>query len=111
MAPVGLTKRQRSCKADRVGGKCGATFVDRNLDALLARRYQTHYTSLPLNKRGPGSSFMKNFESIKNDFDGSNYASTPIQLIMRTLDEEDPNCIQYDPDDGEVTLTRSVVNL
>jgi len=50
------------------GGKCGATYVDRNLHALLAERYENSFLSLPITKRGPGSKFMKDFESIKKDF-------------------------------------------
>ena len=94
-------------KADVVGGKCGATFVDRNLSELLTRRFGAHFTSLPLSKRGPGSKFMKDFEYIKNDFDGTNYQSTSIQLIMRTLEDDDSqyDLDHYEPDEGEIILT------
>ena len=51
---------------------------------------------------------MKRFEEVRNDFNGSNSRSDILQLNMKDLEEGDPLCIQYDPDDGEVTLTLSV---
>lgn len=74
----------------------------------MVDRYGTHYTSLPANKRGQGSEFMKRFEDVRNDFSGTNHNSFNLQLVMRNLNESDPNCIQYDPEDGEITLTSSV---
>ena len=74
----------------------------------MADRYGKHYTDLPISKRGQGSVFMKAFEDIRNDFNGKNYKSSSLQLIMRDLKEEDPRCVQYDTDDGEVILTSSV---
>ena len=71
----------------------------------MEERYGKHFTSLPVHKRGPGSPFMKQFEDIRNDFDGTKYNSVSLNLIMKSLEENSVNCIQYDPDDGEVTLT------
>ena len=71
----------------------------------MTERYGEHYTSLPIHKRGPGSPFMKQFEDIRNDFDGTNYNSVGLTLIMKDLEEGSPNCVHYDPDDSEVTLT------
>lgn len=51
---------------------------------------------------------MKVFEDLRNDFNGTNYDRAPLQLNMKDLQEGDPNCIQYDPEDGEITLTSSV---
>ena len=79
--------------------------MDRNLEKLMAERYGDHYTSLPVHKRGVGSPFMKAFEDIRNDFDGSNKRIAPLQLIMKNLVRDDRNCIQYDPDEAEVILT------
>lgn len=75
----------------------------------MAARYGTHYTSLPVKARGQGSVFMKLFEDIRNDFNGTNPKKVNLQLVMKDLQEGDPNCIQYDPEDGEITLTWSVL--
>ncbi|MCJ1432673.1 hypothetical protein MMC27_002030 [Xylographa pallens] len=96
-------KLEESCVGN--GGKCGATYVDRNLEKLMAKRYGDHYTSLPVHKRGAGSPFMKAFEDIRNDFDGSNNRIAPLRLIMKNLVQGDRNCTQYDPDEAEITLT------
>lgn len=96
-------KIEESCVG--IGAKCGASYVDRNFETLMVDRYGTHYTSLPANKRGQGSEFMKRFEDVRNDFSGTNHNSFNLQLVMRNLNESDPNCIQYDPEDGEITLT------
>lgn len=74
----------------------------------MADRYGTHYTSLPSKNRGQGSRFMRDFEYARNTFDGSNHDSYNLELIMKTLEEGDPNCAQYDPDDEMITLTSSV---
>ena len=91
--------------ADSLGGKCGAIFVDRNFQRLMTARYGSHYTDLPLKTRGPGSPFMKNFEMIRNDFNGRNYRNSSLQLIMKDLTDGDPQCVNYDPDECQVELT------
>lgn len=91
--------------ADSLGGKCGAIFVDRNLQTLMTARYGSHFTDLPLKTRGPGSPFMKNFEMIRNDFNGRNYRNSSLQLIMKHLTDGDPRCVNYDPDECQVELT------
>ncbi|KAF1995081.1 hsp70-like protein [Amniculicola lignicola CBS 123094] len=53
-----------------IGGKCGGTFIDRNLYQLLTQRYGTAFTSLPPEHTGPGSRFMQAFESKKRAFSG-----------------------------------------
>jgi hypothetical protein len=88
------------------GGKFGATYVDRNLHAMLAERYGKSFLSLPITKRGPGGKFMKEFESIKKDFSGKTTNSHTLTLIMKDIEEGDPNCIQYDPDECQLTLTQ-----
>lgn len=71
----------------------------------MTDRYGSHFTKLPPNRRGPGSTFMKIFEGIRNDFNGTNYRNSSLQLIMKHIEEGDANCIQYDPEDSQVTLT------
>lgn len=71
----------------------------------MAARYGSHYTDLPMKTRGPGSPFMKNFETIRNDFNGRNYRNSSLQLIMKNLTDGDPLCVHYDPDECQVELT------
>lgn len=76
----------------------------------MIERYGTHFTSLPIHKRGPGSPFMKAFEDIRNDFDGTAQRSSSMQLIMKNLEIGDPECMQYDTDESQVELTPSVLS-
>lgn len=48
---------------------------------------------------------MKNFEMIRNDFNGRNYRNSSLQLIMKDLTDGDPQCVNYDPDECQVELT------
>ena len=75
----------------------------------MANRYGDHYTSLPVNKRAPGSHFMKAFENARNNFDGKHDRKTTMQLVMKHLEEGDPKCIQYDPEEHEITVTPLVL--
>ena len=88
------------------GGKCGATYVDRNLHDLLTRRYGDAFSSLPISKRGPGSRFMDEFEGAKKDFGSAGPRTTSLRLIMKNIKKGDWNCVQYDPEDGEVEITQ-----
>ncbi len=51
-----------------VGGKCGSTYIDRNLHTLLSRRFGSSFKDLAFAQKGPGSKFMVSFEQIKRDF-------------------------------------------
>jgi hypothetical protein len=62
------------------GGKCGATALDRNLHALLARRFRHHFTNLPIARRGPGSRMMRDFEVAKRGFVGEAKKFTIFKL-------------------------------
>lgn len=64
------------------GGKCGGTYVDRNLHALMRTRFGAAFTSLPIHERGPGSHFMDTFEHKKRDFDVTNPSTRPIKIHL-----------------------------
>src|SRR5277367_3933683 len=64
------------------GGKCGATALDRNLHALLARRFRHYFTNLPIAKRGPGSRMMRDFEVAKRSFVGEAKKFYHLQIMM-----------------------------
>jgi len=50
------------------GGKCGSTYIDRNLHALLSNRFGRAFDELPWGQKGPGSKFMTCFEMVKRNF-------------------------------------------
>ncbi|KAF2462663.1 uncharacterized protein BDR25DRAFT_320566 [Lindgomyces ingoldianus] len=78
-------KLKESCVG--VGGKCGGTYVDRNLYRLLTERYGSAFTSLPPERTGPGSRFMQQFESKKKNFASvaSSRRATKLELKMPQL--------------------------
>ncbi|KAK7539977.1 hsp70-like protein [Phyllosticta citribraziliensis] len=54
-----------------IGGKVGSTYIDRNFNKWLSDTFGEAYTRIPAKKRGPGSAFMRSFETAKRAF-GSN---------------------------------------
>jgi hypothetical protein len=48
---------------------------------------------------------MRDFEAAKKDFSGRSFKTTRLRLIMKDIEEGDPNCIQYDPDECELDLS------
>lgn len=99
------------CAELLLGGKCGSTMIDRNLHKLMTTRYADAWLDVAQERRCPGSRFMDNFETHKQNFgsttDGQDMT---LQLRLRNLEERDPRCIQYDPEEAEVTLTRFVAH-
>lgn len=77
-------------------GKCGGTFVDRNLFKLLGARFGEAFTSLGPDQIGPGSSFMDQFELKKKDFGSSapSRRAHRIPLHMPLL-KQTPDLDQY----------------
>ncbi|KAL7936119.1 actin-like ATPase domain-containing protein [Trichoderma chlorosporum] len=65
-----------------VAGKCGGTFVDRNLLKLLANRFGDAFTSLGPEQIGPGSAFMDQFELKKKDFSMKTPSTRAHRLIL-----------------------------
>jgi hypothetical protein len=88
------------------GGKCGATALDRNLHALLARRFRHHFTNLPIAKRGPGSRMMRDFEVAKRGFVGEAKKFYHLQIMMDGLKPGDVNEDEYDFEDHCILLSR-----
>lgn len=50
------------------GGKCGSTFIDRNLHNLMQRRFGQAFQEIEMKRKGPGSRFMNSWEGIKRSF-------------------------------------------
>jgi molecular chaperone DnaK (HSP70) len=69
------------------GGKCGGSFIDRNLHDLLAARFGEAYLSLPEEDRGASSNFMDAFEHAKQDVSAHDPSTrkTKLQLDMPRL--------------------------
>ena len=93
---------------EMVGGKCGGTFVDRNLYKLLAKRFGCPFTKLGPQHIGPGSHFMDQFEMKKRDFSQKTPSRKPYRLhlpmreLVVTLKLEE----YYDLDFSAVLLTK-----
>lgn len=63
-------------------------------------------TRVAFEEKGPGSRFMKDFESAKRDF---GHTDNPHQTFDMTLNiPGQKKCRNYDPDKSQVTITRSV---
>ncbi|KAK1674777.1 hypothetical protein BDP55DRAFT_694516 [Colletotrichum godetiae] len=65
------------------GGKCGGTYVDRNLHELLAKQFGTAFTCLPYTQTGPGSEFADQFEDKKKEFSVQTASRRPMRLSLR----------------------------
>ena len=72
---------------------------------LMADRYGEHYTSLSAARREAGSYLMNAFQEARNNFEELSRRKTTVQLMMRELRSRDPRCIQYDPEEGLITIT------
>ncbi|KAK2594476.1 hypothetical protein QQS21_007823 [Conoideocrella luteorostrata] len=90
-----------------VAGKCGGTFVDRNLFKLLGQRFGDAFTSLGTEQIGPGSLFMDLFESKKKDFSShtSSRRACRIPLYMPLLQNTTEMDKYYDRRVSAVMLT------
>ncbi|TVY34708.1 Chaperone protein DnaK [Lachnellula subtilissima] len=85
-----------------VGGKCGSTYIDRNLHTLLSERFGSKFKDLPFAQKGPGSRFMISFEKFKRDFGLSDDRDIreigPIRLDVA-------DSVHFDEDERTVKLT------
>ncbi|KAJ8060112.1 hypothetical protein OCU04_011722 [Sclerotinia nivalis] len=85
-----------------IGGKCGATYIDRNLYSLLSKRFGSAFDDLPFGQKGPGSRFMTAFETLKRDFGRDDEREVgelgPLNLAV-------PESDHYDKEDRLVLLT------
>lgn len=84
------------------GGKCGSTYIDRQFLEWMSRKFGPAFSKLKYEKRGPGSTFMKDFEEHKCDFGSSDNLDHiyEIRLVMPV-----PNSENYDEDESVVKVT------
>ena len=84
------------------GDKCGATFIDRNFKTWLKKKLgEKVYESIPAAKLQEGSKIRRDFENIKNNFDGGDedqYLTLPKEAVRE--DDEENGFV-----DGELRLT------
>ncbi|KAG4415113.1 hypothetical protein IFR04_011750 [Cadophora malorum] len=85
-----------------VGGKCGSTYIDRNLHAFLLDRFGSAFDEVSDAQKGPGSQFMTCFEMVKRDF-GRNEEQDTVELSPLRLNTEDSSW--YDEEERMVFLT------
>ncbi|KAK5120261.1 hypothetical protein LTR85_006467 [Meristemomyces frigidus] len=85
------------------GKACGSTFVDRNLHALMRERFGQAFDDVEPRRKGPGSRFMNQWESVKRSFGQSgSYLTKEIgPLNMRGVFTSE----WYDDEDCLVKLT------
>ena len=88
------------------GGKCGGTFIDRNLHALLTKRYKEAFSSLPADRIGPNSRFMTAFEARKQAFSINTTRKTVKLPLKIPAFEKAPNkIVGYDKKYDELILS------
>ncbi|KAM0161858.1 hypothetical protein ACHAPG_002204 [Botrytis cinerea] len=77
-----------------IDGKCGSTYIDRHLHALLSDRFGDAFESIPYSRKGPGSALMDNWELLKKRFGGNIEDSGTFELGPLYLDL--PSSHHYD---------------
>lgn len=87
-----------------LGGKCGATSVDRNLHWLMHQRFGVAWDEIEMRRKGPGSRFMSAWESVKRGF-GSHSDSQVREIGPLNLRNVGSSHF-YDSNESMVLLTR-----
>ncbi|KAK3369733.1 hypothetical protein B0T24DRAFT_708613, partial [Lasiosphaeria ovina] len=85
------------------GGKCGSTYIDRNLHSFLSERFGHAFEKLPVKYKDPRSLFMTEFEKVKHNFgsaDNDVYEIGPIPLGSGHKPE------YFDEDEEAILLSR-----
>lgn len=92
-----------------IGGKCGGTYIDRNLHALLLRRFGKAFSNLKPERIGPGSRFMREFEAAKRAFTANDPNQEPsrLRLVIPELSRSEAPVEGYDSEYGEILLSHA----
>ncbi|TGO51695.1 hypothetical protein BOTNAR_0347g00050 [Botryotinia narcissicola] len=85
------------------GGKCGSTYIDRHLHALLSDRFGNAFDSIPYSRKGPGSALMNNWDVLKRSFGRSMENAGTFELGPLYLDL--PSSHQYDREENITFLS------
>ncbi|KIW91937.1 uncharacterized protein Z519_06919 [Cladophialophora bantiana CBS 173.52] len=92
------------------GAKIGGTTVDRALHVLMHNHFGSAFSDLSLDKIGPGSHFMEQFEKHKRNYRGPSKGKQEywLHLVMKKLDEQDLMVRdRYDFEDNNVKITNA----
>lgn len=73
----------------------------------MSSRFGQDFDSLPAKKKGPGSRFMKEFESLKRDFGGTRNAQMKFEVPLVMKDAVYSS--HYDIEECMVKFTKFVV--
>ncbi|KAF2102746.1 actin-like ATPase domain-containing protein [Rhizodiscina lignyota] len=85
------------------GGKCGSTHIDRRFHQWMSDTFGAAFDSVPFPKKGPGSKFMREFESIKVNFGSETVDQTyEIPLLLRGVQ----SCPNYDMEETMVKFSK-----
>ncbi|KIX10397.1 uncharacterized protein Z518_01479 [Rhinocladiella mackenziei CBS 650.93] len=89
------------------GGKCGSTFIDRRFLVWMGKTFGDAYFSVDSKKRGPGSTFMRSFDTAKKDFGrkGDEKEQYYVEPIIMNVDNEE----LYDKEDQTVKIPRDTM--
>ncbi|KAK6353138.1 hypothetical protein TWF696_005128 [Orbilia brochopaga] len=83
------------------GGNCGSTFIDSQFQELLKKRLGAELNAIPLNKRGPGSKLMNEFETVKRGYGSGETPNTKPRYLTLNV----PDNATAGIEDGEFELT------
>ena len=86
-----------------IGGKCGSTYIDREFHSWMSKNFGQHFDMMKFEKIGPGSRFMKDFESHKRDFGYSSNLDLVYEINLVIPGARDSEV--YDEDESVVKLT------
>ncbi|ORY07257.1 hypothetical protein BCR34DRAFT_603919 [Clohesyomyces aquaticus] len=84
------------------GGKCGSTYIDRLFLQWVTATFGAAFTSLPFEKRGPGSQFMNQFENHKRDFGLQHNSTAPFEVELVLEGVTSPH---YNAEEGKIKFT------
>ena len=88
------------------GGNCGSTFIDTHFQHLLERRLGSYLQKVKLDKRGPGSKLMNEFEIVKRAYGSGSGSTKPRYLTLNVADKPAAGI-----EDGEFELSEYVYPL
>ncbi|KAK8161374.1 hsp70-like protein [Phyllosticta citrichinensis] len=91
------------------GARCGSTFVDRNFDAWMAKRFKGNYTKLSAKSRGPGSKMMESFEKAKSKFGPKLMDQETERVKIENVDMNVQGSELYDREDHTVLFPWAVM--
>ncbi|TEY40660.1 hypothetical protein BOTCAL_0429g00050 [Botryotinia calthae] len=86
-----------------IGGKCGSTYIDRHLHALLSDRFGNAFDRISYLRKGPGSALMNNWEVLKKRFGRD--IENPGTFELGPLYLDLPSSHQYDREDNVTFLS------